>query len=595
MSISLAAYGVSREPTETMSVNPRLEPADPQSERTPEQEAAIKVAGLWVGQFARTLKTCRLYDGNNPTVIRFRDELAAALRRILAEHGDMTFHFTSDDVLFEDVSLYPARSRDDNLALPFHRDGVRALLFRAGIEPREVDALVDAVLHVTGQNQGQDDLVTMLWEAQLHHLDLDYVPSEGDVGGAPLQDNAEVMPWPTGAIEDETSAEGEAQAESEGGDKKGRSDDWSVGDSTAEIEAGYEELAALSRSEVDRFQGEFTAEHEVPVVTAILAIADAYLRAGSGADDRFELARFLPRVLRQAVTHGAWAEAREAILLLRECGNQEWSIETFAQELMQPISVSSTVEQLEQQEEAEISACVTFAREFGDPAVDWLCLLLAESQNRSTRRLIAETLADLCRSNPERLAPWLSDPRWYVVRNVVHILGWIGGSSIVGLLQNALRNPDPRVRHEVVAALSQVDPAVARPLLLRALNGADPRMFSAALHQLSAAKDITTSRVLLGLLKEPSFDERSFEEKRAIYSALAAAGGDEVLPELEAELHKGNWFARGQEAHRQAVARCIARIGTALSKMILLRGAQSRRGPVRKACEDALAGFTERD
>ena len=64
-----------------------------------------------------------------------------------------------------------------------------------------------------------------------------------------------------------------------------------------------------------------------------------------------------------------------------------------------------------------------------------------------------------------------------------------------------------------------------------------------------------------------------------------------MVHELEAELLKGNWFARGQEAHRQAVARVLARIGSDAAKMVLQRGALSKRGPVRKACEDALTGL----
>src|SRR6185295_2403397 len=124
-----------------------------------------KATSAWVGQFARTLKTCRLYDANNPTVVRFRQDLATSLRRLVDVEGAITLRFTQDDVLLEDVSLYPAKSRDDNLALPFHRDGVRSLTFQPGVEPAEVNALVDAVLQVSGQNFGQDDLVTLLWEA----------------------------------------------------------------------------------------------------------------------------------------------------------------------------------------------------------------------------------------------------------------------------------------------------------------------------------------------------------------------------------------------------------------------------------------------
>ncbi|TMQ51248.1 MAG: hypothetical protein E6K73_06245, partial [Candidatus Eisenbacteria bacterium] len=121
-----------------MNAGARHEQITDLREPTPEQDAAIKAAGGWVAQFARTLKTCRLYDSGNPTAQRFRQELAGSLARILDEHGAMALRFTADDVQCEGVSLYPARSRDDNLALPFYRDGVRGLTFSPGIEPREV-------------------------------------------------------------------------------------------------------------------------------------------------------------------------------------------------------------------------------------------------------------------------------------------------------------------------------------------------------------------------------------------------------------------------------------------------------------------------
>ena len=149
---------------------------------TREPDATAKAVASWVNHLGRTLKTCRLYDGNNPTVIRFREELGAALARLLNEHGAITLRFTDEDLFYEDQSLYPARSRDDNLALAFHRDGIRSLTLSPGIEQRELEQLLDAILQVSGQNFAQDDLVTLLWEAHMPHVDLDYVPSEGDIG-----------------------------------------------------------------------------------------------------------------------------------------------------------------------------------------------------------------------------------------------------------------------------------------------------------------------------------------------------------------------------------------------------------------------------
>ena len=556
-------------------------------------DAAVKAAYAWVNQLGRTLKTCRLYDANNPTVVRFRDELGVALTRLLDQHGAVTFHFTAEDVTCNEVSLYPARSRDDNLALPFYRDGIRSMTLTPGLGTRELDALLDAVLQVTGQNLGQDDLVTLLWEAQLKNVEIDYVPAEGDFGSAPGETTEEsAVPWPKSEPEPEPEAEtGPQPAAQESPGTTGRSDDWSVGDLTAEIEAAFAELEALSGSEVPRFRREYEVEHEVGAVTTALSIMRASISAQAKPEDEDEFAGFLPRLMRLAVGHGGWLEAREAIAMLRGLKAEREAVAGLAQEMLQPISIASLVERLDGQEPNVVSDFIAFTNDLQDPGIDVLNLVLAESQQRRTRRLIAEGIADRVRQNPERLAPYLSDRRWFVVRNVVHILGWIGGDAIVGLLQQASRHPEPRVRHEVVATLGQVEPRLARPLLLKLIENADTRMFCAVLHQLSAERHPGTARMLTGYMLDPTFEPRPPEEKRAIYGALAATAGDESLPELEAELLKGNWFSRTQENHRQAVARVIARIGTPAARVILERGLSSRRGPVRTACEQALTGF----
>jgi hypothetical protein len=579
-----------------MSVSARSNHDTEATVLSPEQEARARAAGVWVNHLARTLKTCRLYDANNPTVIRFREELAQALMRLLEEHGTLTLHFTFDDVLCEEQSLYLARSRDDNLALPFYRDGIHAIHFSPGITPAEIETFLDAVLQVSGQNAGEDDLVTLLWESHLQNLDVDNVPVEADMGGGAgdAGDSGDVVPWPTHdeSSRDEVGPDPRAMAPG----VEERSDDWLLGDLSVEVEASFAELESLAPAETVRFLEEYRAEHAVPLATATIAISSAFLHAGIGAADKVELARFLPRVLRQTITVGAWTEARHCLALLRRCGrHSEWSVESFSQELFQPISVAGVVEKLDLQEAPELAEFIALARDLGALAVDWLNLTLAESQQRRTRRALAEAIAGLCRDDPERLAPWLADPRWYVVRNIVHILGWIGGDRTIGLLETAMRHPEPRVRQEVIAALGQADPVQARPLLLEALDGADARTFCSVLHQLSVARDERTARVLVGHLLGPLFEQRPLEVRRAIYSALAATGGDEIIIDLEQELHKGNWFSRYQEAHRQAVARCIARIGTPLAQAVLERGARSKRAPVRKACVDALAGADDHE
>ena len=107
-----------------------------------------------------------------------------------------------------------------------------------------------------------------------------------------------VVPWPTA----EPSGDEAEPAEAPGApDGEERSDDWALGDLAAEVEAGFAELESLAPGEVRRFVAEYEAEHAVPMATATIAITSAFLHAGAEAADRAELARFLPRVLRQTI------------------------------------------------------------------------------------------------------------------------------------------------------------------------------------------------------------------------------------------------------------------------------------------------------
>jgi hypothetical protein len=585
--------------------------ADQLQGQAPEEAAETRAAAAWVTQLARTLKTCRLYDAANPTVIRFREELATALRTQIAEHGPLVLRFTGSEVFAGERSIYEARSREDNLAAPFFRDGIRTLTFSEGIEPAEVDTFVDQVLRVTARGGGEDDLVTLLWDAQLVHIDMRYVAAQADgdedehADGGGGTATAAPAPWPkepvvspgtpvattSGAPEVDTATSNEAPAGTLA-DHDVRSDDWTAGHAVGDLERAWSELETSAPGEVLRFNREQAAEREVPNIIAATRLMASCLDSGVVSPDRDALASYLPRLLREAIGNGLWDEARAILALLSRCESEAWSLEGFVAELMAPgNSMSSGASnRLEQQPMSGVQQFLALARDLGPNAVDWLMHVVADSEQQRVRRPLARVVAELCRDNPERLAPWLGDERWYVVRNGVHVLGMIGGPAIVGMLRALAHHPEPRVRQEVVTALATAGLPAARDLLVEMLKGADTRVFCAALHQLAGVRNREIAQLMLGYMAAPEFAERVVEERRAIYMTLGSTGDDEAIPALEAELLRTKWFSQNQDPHRSAVARCIAKIGTQLAREVLERAAQSRNGAVRKAAQEASRG-----
>jgi HEAT repeat protein len=214
--------------------------------------------------------------------------------------------------------------------------------------------------------------------------------------------------------------------------------------------------------------------------------------------------------------------------------------------------------------------------------------IIAESRQQRVRRALVSEIATQWVRQPECLETWLADERWYVARNAAHILGLIATSDTLPLLAVAASHPEFRVRREVIDALGRLDPERARPVLFGMLENADTRTFCAVLRQLAAAPGPRLAALTSAQLANAGFAERPAEEQRAVFSALAACG-DDVLPVLAGELNRGGgWRSKHSDDHRQAVARCIARIGSPAAIGVLTEGARSRNAAVRRACGDAL-------
>lgn len=573
--------------------------------------AVLQEIGAWVGQFVRALKTCRLYDAANPTVVRVREELAGSLSTLLGQRGAVQLQVGAHALSYAGHELQTNRSGDDNLAPVLHRDGIRLLVLEPGIEPRELESLLDLILDVTGLSAGDDDLVTLLWDADLPHVTIDTVPLEGEVDGGFEEnesDRARGAAWPRqGAGEAPPPA---AEAPAQGKQPPGglpdagtasagatsRSDDCTTGEGPADIEQAFDQLETSALSEIARFQQECErARHEPVPAMAIRILEDCFAGRLTPADHA-ELAAFIPGVLRETLGLGDWQRAGVALTLLRS-SQPDWPVQEFCQELCGPLAITTrrVVVALDRHDEGGIESFLALARQLGTPAADWLMHVLAGSEQKNVRRPLARVIAELSAGQAETVLPWLSDRRWFVVRNAVHILGWIGGEVPAEYFRVPSEHPEMRVRQEVIAALSQVDSDGARPILTAMLRVAEPPIFVAILHRLALDAHASVQDMLLDLLRDESFVRRSEPERRALLGTLATRG-DAVVPALEAELNGGGgWLARRPDPDHTAIALCLARIGTPTARAVLERGLASGRKNVQRACRIAGASGEVRD
>lgn len=160
---------------------------------------------------------------------------------------------------------------------------------------------------------------------------------------------------------------------------------------------------------------------------------------------------------------------------------------------------------------------------FGSVSVEPVLDALAEEEDRGRRARLLALAVELAGDDVQRLASRLDDPRWYLVRNVVGVIGRVGDASAVGVLRQVTAHPDAHVRREAARSLVAAAGVVAVPLLRDlALTDPDGDVRATARHALGGLRSDEAASALARIARS----EASLEERRHALELLGSHGSD---------------------------------------------------------------------
>jgi hypothetical protein len=610
-------------PSPTTAVKPGS--PEQRAERIRDQVLALDVKRVadWIGALVRTIKATRTYLANNPTLHKFQVELESRTWSCLKEAGDITLVVQQFDLLYENYSVYHNADRNDSLAFRFYGDGVRVITFREGLEPHELRGFIDVLKRSLEAAQVQDDVVTLLWERDFRHIEYEFIPLEdlteesGEIVNPEDDDDAVRegggIPWPSGfapSSEDEAAPVAHEDPVSDSAiPARERSDDWEPSvraatayDSSIGVQFGLtdEENSALEvaiREEERRELGREVLE----IVATILAYEDT--PAGF-----LDSASAFQRFIELAIEEGEVARANDLVARLRSIAadrakaNAEFQglAEQVIREVGRPSFLGLMAPTLNARPEIDPGVLTNFLVQLGPSAAPAICDLLGQVNQMKFRRALCEALAISCRNDVEVLIERLSDTRWYVIRNIVYVLGRIAHQGVERALDRALHHEDVRVRKEAVRALGNIESPTSRAYLVSAFRDTDAGVRIQAAMTLAMRRDDRASQSILGVIQAPDFSRKDTNERQAFFEALGRCGSDSLLPRLESMLTKGGFFRSANEEERLHAALALAWLGTPAALGVLNREIAGKREPIRKAVETALssvrnAALTKKD
>lgn len=174
----------------------------------------------------------------------------------------------------------------------------------------------------------------------------------------------------------------------------------------------------------------------------------------------------------------------------------------------------------------------------GEPYSELLIERLGLAPTWDERRFWMEILDKIGGDARQMILQSLNDERWYLVRNLLIILGKEVDHSSLKMIQPLTNHSHPQVRLEAMRYLFSCNPATANRQLLVELESDDPEAQLAAVQIADRSHDPQVLAILHKKLETDPTNATELEIKQHIVQTLTRIGNRESLPILRRILQK---------------------------------------------------------
>ncbi|HEY5766171.1 MAG TPA: HEAT repeat domain-containing protein [Candidatus Deferrimicrobiaceae bacterium] len=251
--------------------------------------------------------------------------------------------------------------------------------------------------------------------------------------------------------------------------------------------------------------------------------------------------------------------------------------------------VSYYIQRLQDRGARDRSEAERVLEAFGDRAVKALLTALAEEGDLLVRKSIVDIVIRIGRPSLPFLLDNLSDSRWYVVRNIVTIMGSLEIPDLAPHVASVLSHPDLRVKKEAIKALSKIDHPSAVKSLGDLCFFPEETVALTATAALSAKREPEAVMTLYRRVVQRKLFYPHYRLAHEAIDALRNIGTEEALDALEGVLGASAvWETANFRAMKSHALRSISKMGGNRAREIVQKAVRSPKGYLRVEAERAM-------
>src|SRR4030066_1779697 len=446
-----------------------------------ETDEELLLARDLTSAFIKAIKAFRFYPPDNPTLKGFRDQLLKKFQFFFNKYQSVVIQVGEYDLSFKGRIIYENKDVKTSLAFSLYKHGLRAIRFVKGLEEWEVQGIIDILKHSENINQLEDDVVPLMWEKDFIHIS--YLATDEFLEETPVIIPDNVDQFRKNLVFKPLAHHVEVELAEEGSEEGVDLDE--ILSKVIEEPLPFvsdRSVYFLTSDEVEGLRKDVESEVDPTFVFNITDILFEILALEKEREPYQDAVNILIKVLDAFLTLGEFTKASDLLkrvyIVLKTYDLQDWQVESI-QKIIAEAGEEVRIERIGkvlEREEGRLEDVNAYLLLLQKNSIKPLIKLLGELKNSKARRVFCDGLSEVGKNAIELFTPFLEDRRWYLVRNIIYILGRIGKEQSLPYIQKAFNHEDIRVRREAIQALGLIGGPKAIGVLVKGLPDNDVRI-----------------------------------------------------------------------------------------------------------------------
>jgi HEAT repeat protein len=502
-------------------------------------------------------KILKMYPGNNPIYAKTLQEVSDTFAEFFQHREILQLYIGKSDIFYDSQSVYHNPGKEDNFALLFFKDGLRELTLKNGLTVEEIECFIKIISLDFEREAIEEDIVTLLWEKDFENIQ--YIVEDIFLSDADDYEK-EVM--------------NELQQKASNTDIVQGNYDETFEDEDEEEGLKNEIILPITDDDIRLVLAEFHNNAQDKTDKYFSTLFEFFTEAEKEQEYQ-DIVNYFMTAIEFAIKKGnlnAVVDVQSKLKHLIDDENTHKEIRRYAAKILSFTGGYSIIDLigniLNNSPKIEENVFRNFVNFLDANAILPFMKILGGLEALRPRKLVIEALVYLGKKDISSFYKGLNfykvlnDSRWYVVRNIVYILRKIGDESAVTYLLKPLEHEDIRVRKEVIRTLGELGGDKALTALQRCLQDKDIHVRNAALSAMGSMGSASARQMIMDQISGKQFKDKSIDEKKQYFKALANWKDRVVYDFLVKMLVKKSFFLSSRDYDNKACAAyCLGLIG----------------------------------